>query len=122
MDEKMKKRLEIIEEELDFFERTVARLKGERDEILRKQFKSGTKLFDQVPVNVKNQLSRAGVKNDYDLIHYLDGDFECNKSWANFNFNEYEKATTRKERLMVVRNIGEVSANKTLELLKENGF
>lgn len=122
MDEKTKKRLEIIEEELDFFERTITRLKGERNDILHKQFKNGTKILDQVPAVVKNQLSRAGVKNDCDLIHFVEGDFECDKTWGNFDFKAYENATTGEARLMAARGIGKISAKRTLELLKENGF
>ena len=102
-------------------EKIMERLKEERDEILHKQFQQGTKMLDQIPAFARNQLVRVGVKNDCDLVHYVDGDFECDKSWGNFNFNAYEKAKTRKERLMIMRCIGKISADRTIEVLESNG-
>lgn len=105
-------------ERLNQIDAKIRRLKGQifvlQEE--RKKLLSGSqRIFKQLPVRVRNCFIRLNINNDEGIMKFFEGDCEAAKTMY-----FYSTAETPKERLMSLRGVGEIAANKVLNIVESN--
>lgn len=103
------RQLEEINERIDGLKKELQKLEEEKKNLFETK-----EVLNRIPVNVRNALKRIGISLDYQFLDFLEG-----RSKVDFI---YEKADTRKERLMSLRNVGRKFADATLKILEDIDF
>ena len=107
------KRLSEISEEIRELQDRIKILEEERRSILYSD-----DVLKKMPTLIRNTMRYAGVTCDTEFLSFLDGTFDVTVHGF-VHDKEYFQAKTRYERLTLLRNIGETTANKTLKILEE---
>ena len=109
-----------IDAEIARLEREITKLEQEKRELVVPKIKEAIPDF---PVRVRTALQYVLVLNILQLETFLAGNYE---SRDNYFRKAYKNAKTPKERLKLLRNVGEINAAEAVEMFenykKENGL
>lgn len=96
----------------------IRRLKGQiftLQEERRKLLSGSQRIFKQLPTRVRNCFIKLKIYNDEGIMEFLEGDCKAVKTEY-----FYSIAETPKERLMTIRGVGEIAADKVLNIVESN--
>lgn len=106
-----RQRLKKIDAKIKELKEQIFALQEER----RKLLSGSQRIFKQLPVRVRNCFIKLEIYNDDGIMGFLEGDCKTAKT-----LYFYSTAETPKERLMSLRGVGEIAANKVLNIVESN--
>ena len=106
-----RKQLEVLDAKIRRLKDQIFALESER----RKLLSGSQRIFKQLPVRVRKCFIKFEIYNDPGIMEFLEG--KCTVARAD---GPYRAAKTPKERLMTIRGVGDIVADRVLSIVESS--